>query len=48
MDANIERIRQLGYDDYFVRKWRFFFCSCVPAFDEGNVDVCIFEMVKPT
>ena len=46
MDENKEKILDLGYDEYFYRKWRFFLCTCVPMFADGHVDVSIITLKK--
>lgn len=36
-DANLDRVRALGFDERFVRGWRFYLASCQAAFACGNI-----------
>ncbi len=36
--------RELGFDDRFVRTWRFYLAYCEAAFDLGNTDVVQFTL----
>lgn len=38
-DANCEQVRALGYDEKFIRLWRFYLASCAGAFRCGRTDV---------
>ena len=46
--GNLEDVRQLGFDDRFVRLWEFYLAYCEAAFDEANIDVVQFTLVRPT
>ncbi|MFT3805990.1 class I SAM-dependent methyltransferase [Arenimonas sp.] len=35
--ANIEQVRQLGYDDRFIRMWEFYLCYCEGGFLERSI-----------
>ena len=37
-------IRALGFDERFMRTWRFYLCYCEAAFAEGNTDVVQFTL----
>ena len=34
---NLENVRELGYEDSFVRLWHFYLCYCEAAFAERRV-----------
>ncbi|MEM9412069.1 MAG: cyclopropane-fatty-acyl-phospholipid synthase family protein, partial [Planctomycetota bacterium] len=44
---NIERVRELGYDDRFIRMWHFYLCYCEAAFAERRVNTVQMVMAKP-
>jgi len=39
MEAEAPRIRRLGFDDAFLRGWRFYLGICAAAFETGQTDV---------
>lgn len=41
------RVRALGFDDRFIRMWRFYLCYCAAGFDSGRTDVLHFELSHP-
>lgn len=41
------RVRGLGFDDRFIRMWRFYLCYCAAGFDSGRTDVLHFELSRP-
>jgi len=41
------RVRALGFDDRFIRMWRFYLCYCAAGFDSGRTDVFHFELSRP-
>ena len=45
-DANLERIKNLGFDDNFVRLWRFYLAGCAAGFETGHTNVVQFELIK--
>jgi cyclopropane-fatty-acyl-phospholipid synthase len=45
--ANLDEIRHLKFDDRFIRLWEFYLAYCEAAFDEANIDVIQFTLVKP-
>ena len=45
--ANLDDIQALNFDDRFVRLWTFYLAYCEAAFDESNIDVIQFTLVKP-
>jgi len=40
-------VRELGFDDRFIHLWEFYLAYCEAAFDEHNIDVVQFTLVKP-
>lgn len=46
LDANAERAHELGFDESFVRKWRFYFAYCVAGFSERHVSVVQMVLAK--
>ena len=45
--AQLAAVRQLGFDDRFIHLWEFYLAYCEAAFDEDNIDVVQFTLVKP-
>jgi cyclopropane-fatty-acyl-phospholipid synthase len=45
--AQLDAVRQLRFDDRFIRLWTFYLAYCEAAFDEANIDVVQFTLVKP-
>jgi cyclopropane-fatty-acyl-phospholipid synthase len=45
-DSHIETIKALGYDDEFVREWRFYLTSCAAMFRSGRIDVMQVELLR--
>jgi len=39
LDANADQARELGFNDEFLRKWRFYFAYCAAGFAERQVSV---------
>jgi cyclopropane-fatty-acyl-phospholipid synthase len=46
-EASWNRIRQLGFDDAFRRRWRYYLCYCEAGFAEDAIDVGIYRFTKP-
>jgi cyclopropane-fatty-acyl-phospholipid synthase len=40
-------IKALGYDEYFRRKWVYYLSYCEAGFEEGTIDVGIYQYKKP-
>lgn len=38
-EANLEQIKLLGYDESFIRIWRFYLAACIAGFQTGNTNV---------
>ena len=45
--ANIERVRALGYSESFVRMWEFYLCYCEAGFIERAISDVHMLLVKP-
>jgi cyclopropane-fatty-acyl-phospholipid synthase len=45
--ANIDRIRQLGFNDEFIRTWEFYFCYCEGGFRERAIGDVQILLTKP-
>lgn len=43
-EAELPRVRALGYDERFVRMWRFYLAYCEAGFRAGSVDVHQFTL----
>ncbi|MDF3127849.1 cyclopropane-fatty-acyl-phospholipid synthase [Kiritimatiellaeota bacterium B1221] len=37
--AHVSRVKALGFDDTFIRKWQYYFCYCEAGFDCGLIHV---------
>lgn len=46
-EAALDRIRALGFDDEFIRMWRYYFCYCEGAFLERVIGDVQMHLVKP-
>lgn len=44
----VDRVRQLGFDDRFVRMWEYYLCYCEAAFLERAVGVSQLAWIKPS
>jgi len=42
-----QRVRELGFDERFLRIWAFYLAYCEAAFAEGHTDVMQFALRKP-
>lgn len=46
-EHQIDTVRAQGFDERFVRIWRFYLAYCEAAFDTGNTDVVQFTLRRP-
>jgi cyclopropane-fatty-acyl-phospholipid synthase len=46
--ANLDKIKQNGYDDDFIRLWEYYFCYCEAGFKERYTGVVQILMNKPS
>lgn len=44
---NIERIRELGYSETFIRMWEFYLCYCEGGFREHSIGTIQLLLTKP-
>ncbi len=45
---NVEQIKQLGYDNRFLRMWEYYLCYCEGGFEEKSIGCVQAEFTKPT
>ena len=45
--SRIGEVRELGYDDRFIRMWHFYLCYCEAAFAERRVNTVQVVLAKP-
>jgi cyclopropane-fatty-acyl-phospholipid synthase len=45
-EQRLNQVAALGFDERFVRIWRFYLCYCEAAFDTGNTNVVQYTLVK--
>ena len=43
-EKRLHRVRELGFDNAFIRLWRFYLAYCEAGFDEGRIDVVQFRL----
>jgi cyclopropane-fatty-acyl-phospholipid synthase len=43
-DEVYDKVKALGYDDKFIRKWRFYLAYCAVGFESENTDVVQFTL----
>jgi cyclopropane-fatty-acyl-phospholipid synthase len=46
-EANLEAVHTLGYDERFVRMWRYYLCYCEGGFLERSIGTCHLLLAKP-
>jgi cyclopropane-fatty-acyl-phospholipid synthase len=46
-DLAAERIRRMGYDEPFMRMWRYYLAYCATGFAIGRTDVVQAEFIRP-
>ena len=42
-----EQVRQLGFDEEFIRMWDFYFCYCIGGFEEGYISDVQMLLARP-
>ena len=45
---HVDRVRELGFDERFLRIWQYYLCYSEAAFDEGMIDVEQVHWVRPS
>lgn len=46
-EARLEQVYALGFDEAFVRLWRFYLCYCEAGFVSGRTGVCQIALINP-
>jgi len=46
-NANLPTVRQLGFDDRFIRKWNYYLCYCEAAFAMRNINTMQLVYTRP-
>ena len=46
-NAKLTEVKQLGFDDYFIRKWNYYLCYCEAAFAMRNINVMQMVYSRP-
>lgn len=46
-EKNIEQIRKMGFDQTFIRKWKYYLCACEAMFMTRDVSVVQMTFVRP-
>jgi cyclopropane-fatty-acyl-phospholipid synthase len=46
-NKNLDQVKALGFDDYFIRKWNYYLCYCEAAFAMRNINVMQLVYTRP-
>ena len=46
-NANLPKVKALGFDDTFIRKWNYYLCYCEAAFAMRNINTMQLVYVRP-
>ena len=46
-NTNLPKVRSLGFDDKFIRKWNYYLCYCEAAFEMRNINVMHLVYTRP-
>ncbi|MGN6396533.1 MAG: class I SAM-dependent methyltransferase [Mucilaginibacter sp.] len=46
-NANLTKVKSLGFDDTFIRKWNYYLCYCEAAFAMRNINVMQLVYARP-
>ena len=46
-EASLEAVRAQGYDERFIRMWRYYLCYCEGGFIERSIGTCHLVLAKP-
>ncbi|MBL7910718.1 MAG: class I SAM-dependent methyltransferase [Bacteroidia bacterium] len=46
-NKNIDKVKALDFDDYFIRKWNYYLCYCEAAFAMRNINVMQLVYTRP-
>ena len=45
--SRLDEVRKLGYSDYFIRMWEYYFCYCEGGFEERHIGTVQMLLTKP-
>jgi len=45
--ANIEKVKQLGYPEHFIRMWQYYLCYCEGGFRQQAIGTVQLLLTKP-
>lgn len=45
-EQQTEALEKLGYDEQFRRLWHYYLCYCEGGFEEGSIDVGLYQLVN--
>jgi cyclopropane-fatty-acyl-phospholipid synthase len=45
--TRLDHVRELGFDDYFIRMWNYYLCYCQGGFEERVIGTSQFVFAKP-
>jgi cyclopropane-fatty-acyl-phospholipid synthase len=46
-NANLSKVKSLGFDETFIRKWNYYLCYCESAFAMRNINVMHPVYLRP-
>jgi len=46
-NANLQKVKSLGFDDHFIRKWNYYLCYCEAAFAMRNINTMQLVYTRP-
>jgi cyclopropane-fatty-acyl-phospholipid synthase len=46
-NANLDAVKNLGFDEHFIRKWNYYLCYCEAAFAMRNINVMQIVYARP-
>ena len=46
-NANLSKVKSLGFDETFIRKWNYYLCYCEAAFEMRNINVMHLVYSRP-
>ena len=45
-NSNLDKVKSLGFDEFFIRSWQFYLCYCIAGFNVKRTDVQQYTFVK--
>ena len=46
-NENLSSVKKMGFNNYFIRKWNYYFCYCEAAFATRNINVMQMVYTRP-